>query len=109
MGEISGSHQQPWREDVEIEGKKINFNVYSGTDMSVIGDAAYCKYINNILLRNTNKRLLSPCQNPLKILGVINIEINLKDKSCKEDLFFIKNLQMPPLSRSASTISGEDG
>ena len=82
---------------MDIEGQEIDFKVDSGTDVSVIGDTIYYKYFNNMLLRKTNKRLFSPCQNPLKILGVINIEIKLKGKSCKEDLF----------SRSASTYLGK--
>ncbi|XP_028514411.1 uncharacterized protein K02A2.6 [Exaiptasia diaphana] len=106
FGEISGGGNKAWKAKVKVNNVVIDFKLDSGADVTVIGDEMYKTLLSSYSLRDTNKRLYGPCRTHMKCLGTIDATLELNGKTTKGEIYVIKDLETPLLSRAASTALG---
>ena len=101
LGEIGNADGKAWKEEIAVNGTKIQFKLDSGADVTVIGGSIYSRFFGQNKLERSRKKLFSPCKSPLSCLGVLKANLVLKGKSCVEDVYVVENLETPLLGRSA--------
>ena len=105
LGEITveSIETEPWKANLEINDCKFQFKLDSGADVTVVPKSVYDKISEkqSLKLPPTNKILLGPCKYRLDCMGKFNAKITSKNKSITEELYVIKDLSKPLLSKSA--------
>ena len=105
LGEIivESIETEPWKANLEVNECKFHFKLDSGADVTVVPKGVYDKISSkrSLELLPTNKTLLGPCKYRLNCLGKFNAKITSKNKSIIEEIYVIRDLSTPLLSKSA--------
>ena len=92
----SGNNQ--WKVDIMVNDQLVNFKIDSGADVSVLPVHTYEK-LENTKLQPTNKVLLGPCNCKLNCMGKFKAKLTVNNLSVENDVYVIKDLERPLLSR----------
>ena len=89
---------------IGINDNVVQFKIDSGADVSVLPYDPYnkLKEQTELELEPTNKVLLGPCNYKLNCIGKFKDKLSANLKSVDNEVFVVKGLQTPLLSRQAS-------
>ena len=102
LGEISGKHVKPWTAKVCVYDKRMEFNLDSGADVTVVPVNTYTSLGNKVKLVPSNKVLLGPCTYKMDCVGRFSAHLKVDKAEIHEDVCVIKGLEIPLLSRQAA-------
>ena len=61
VDQLDSVSQSPWKADIQVNDKVVNFKLDSGADVSVLSASIYDSLKPSVKLEPTNKVLLGPC------------------------------------------------
>ena len=64
---FSKSFQDPWHAKILVNGKKVNFRVDTGADVTVVPRIYFTK--NSPLIQKTNKKFFGPGKTKIDVVG----------------------------------------
>ena len=101
---VEANQSNSWKADIAINDKIIKFKIDSGADVSVLPYDVYnkLKKQTELELEPTNKVLLGPCNYKLNCIGKFKAKLSTNHKSVDNEVFVVKGLQRPLLSRQVS-------
>ena len=101
---VEANQSNSWKADIAINDKIIKFKIDSGADVSVLPYDVYnkLKKETELELEPTNKVLLGPCNYKLNCIGKFKAKLSTNHKSVDNEVFVVKGLQRPLLSRQVS-------
>lgn len=79
-----------------------SFKVGTGADVTVIPETVYLQQFEQVSLTEPTKRLRGPGQDRLRVVGVLRGDITYKTNKVATDVYVLKNLESPLLSRRDS-------
>lgn len=82
---------KPMSEWVGVGGLSLEFEVDSGSAVSVISQNTYMKYFSNVPLSITNKKLIGFNGGKIIINGLINLPVTYNNMVNKIDFFIVQN------------------
>ena len=101
---VEANQSNSWKADIAINDKIIKFKIDSGADVSVLPHDVYnkLKKQTELELEPTNKVLLGSCNYKLNCIGKFKAKLSTNHKSVDTEVFVVKGLQRPLLSRQVS-------
>lgn len=111
IGNINKSFSEPWLVPISIEeaGQTFNFMLDTGADCICFPIKYIKKFCPNLLdkIKPTRDILVGPDRSPLKnVNGILDLTLNYKYTSKKFNVYLLKNLKYPILSREAIGLLG---
>lgn len=100
LGAIETDKQDVWRNDIDMNGKVINFKLDTGAAVTAIPDSLYCKTRDGDL-KKSQRMLCGPNNLPLTVLGTFTACLKKGKKKTEQDVFVVKDLVMPLLGLPA--------
>lgn len=97
--------EPPWRVDLELEGRKINFKIDTGADVNVMSKATWLKLNKPKLNSTKNVKLVSP-GGGMKTLGQFKTVIATSKNKKEAIVYVIENDIDSLLSRGTATALG---
>ena len=90
---------KPMTERVFIRGLCLEFQIDSGSAVSLIPEQVYVCHFNEVSLKTTNKKLVSFTGDGIEICGVVQLPVTYRSKTQILDLFVVKNSSISLLGR----------
>ena len=90
---LSLETQDPWHAKILVNGKKVNFRVDTGADVTVVPRRYFTK--NSPLIQKTNKKLFGPGKTKIDVVGQFQATLTTEHTETKKTLFVVGNLQEP--------------
>ena len=109
LGTINRMKEQkdgPWRTNVSILGKEINFKIDTGADVTVIDENILRVLRKKIAFLPAKKNLFGPGASPIRVLGKFRATLRWRGRSCEDEVYVIKGSQEGLLGRPALTNLG---
>lgn len=89
----------PMTERVVIGGLLLEFQIDSGSAVSLIPYKVYCCHFNEVPLSNTNKKLVSFTSDKIETCGVLQLPITYKNNIRTIDLYVVRDSSISLLGR----------
>ena len=96
------SGTDPWTADVLLNDCRMEFQIDTGADVSVISEEQYRK-LKVPELQPSNKSLVGPSQDKLQVCGQFIGTLTHKNNTVKQDVYVVKGLRKPLIGRPAIT------
>ena len=96
------SGTDPWTVDVLLNDCRIEFQIDTGADVSVISEEQYQK-LKVPELKHSNKSLIGPSQDKLPVCGQFIGTLTYKNSTVTQDVYVVKGLRKPLIGRPAIT------
>ncbi|CAK1590402.1 unnamed protein product [Parnassius mnemosyne] len=96
---IRSDRGEPMTETVSIYGKNVQFQIDSGSAVSVISEGTYKNMFSNIPLLDSNKSFFSYTGNIMKCIGYLNLPVTYRQHTHTLDIYVIQNGGPPLLGR----------
>lgn len=90
---------EPLVETVCINGKSLQFEIDSGSAVTVISESTFKLYFNNVPLATTKKRLVSYTGEMLSCVGVTRMPLQWGGRTHTLDIFVVRGSGPPLLGR----------
>ena len=100
LGSVSQSKraEDPWRVDIEMRGRSVNFKLDTGADVTCITPKLWEQ--DGAELQPSDKKLYGPGRTNLKVRGMFSCDLKHKEKICKQEkIYVVEGLEEPLLSR----------
>ena len=101
LGEVVSKQEKPWTADVTINSHRVTFKLDCGADVTVLPSKIFTEITDKPILLKTSKKLYGPCRYELKCKGEFEASLKYENKSCKEQIYVLDNLDRPLLGRTA--------
>ncbi|CAH0730435.1 unnamed protein product, partial [Brenthis ino] len=88
---LSDTHVSPYKLELQINNKKVMFEIDTGAAISVISQYIKNKYFNDSEMYKCNLKLKSYVNDLITPLGFINVDIAYDKKKMKAKLYVIEN------------------
>ncbi|CAH0732003.1 unnamed protein product, partial [Brenthis ino] len=88
---LSDTHVSPYKLELQINNKKVMFEIDTGAAISVISQYIKNKYFNDSEMYKCNLKLRSYVNDLITPLGFINVDIAYDKKKMKAKLYVIEN------------------
>ena len=85
-----------------VYNKRMEFKLDSGADVTVVPVNTYTSLGNKVKLVPSNKVLLGPCRYKMDCVGKFSAHLKVDKAEIHEDVYVIKDLETPLLSRQAA-------
>uniref|UniRef100_A0A147BIU1 RNA-directed DNA polymerase n=1 Tax=Ixodes ricinus TaxID=34613 RepID=A0A147BIU1_IXORI len=102
LGTVDAKDTDPWTVTVELQRVPLSFKVDTGADVTVIPETVYLQHFEQVSLTEPTKLLRGPGQDRLRVVGVLRGDIMYKTNKVATDVYVLKNLESPLLSRRDS-------
>ena len=79
----------------------MTFKLDCGAHVTVLPSKIYPEITDQLVLLKTSKKLYGPCRYELKCRGKFEALLKYEDKSCKEEIYVLDDLDRPLLGRTA--------
>ena len=99
--EVTSKEQKPWTAVVTVNGHGVTFKPDCGADVMVLPSKIYNEMADRPLLIKTSKKLYGPCRYELKCKGQFEALLKHENKSSKETIYILDDLDRLLLGRSA--------
>ena len=90
--EIGNADGKAWKEEIDVNGTKIQFKLDSGADVTVIGGSIYSRFFRQNKLERSRKKLFgirSVCLSAPKKVGVIAADDSDEQEERDDEGFFL--------------------
>lgn len=102
LGTVDAKNTDPWTVTVQLQQVPLSFKVDTGTDVTVIPETVYLQQFEQVSWTEPTKLLRGPGQDRLRVVGVLRGDITYKTNKVVTDVYVLKNLESPLLSRRDS-------
>ena len=96
------SGTDPWTVDILLKDCRIEFQIDTGADVSVISEEQYQK-LKVPELKPSNKSLVGPSQDKLQVWGQFIGTLTYKNSTVKQDVYIVMGSRKPLIGRPAIT------
>ena len=95
-------HERSWTVDLDLNGKKIQFKLDTGAEVTAISEESLGK-LKNISLRKPAKLLYGPTCNALEVIGQFVATLKTDERVSKQSIFVVRGLKSNLLGLPAIT------
>ena len=95
---VYDGHKGAWIATISVDEQPTKFKLDSGADVIVI----YHNLKSQVNLKPTSKILLGPCNYKMDCIGKFTAKLSTHSMMVKEDIYVVKGLERPLLSREAT-------
>ena len=95
-------HERSWTVDLDLNGKKIQFKLDTGAEVTAISEESLGK-LKNISLRKPVKLLYGPTCNALEVIGQFVATLKTDERVSKQSIFVVRGLKSNLLGLPAIT------
>ena len=95
-------HERSWTVDLDLNGKKIQFKLDTGAEVTAISEESLGK-LKNISLRKPAKSLYGPTCNALEVIGQFVATLKTDERVSKQSIFVVRGLKSNLLGLPAIT------
>lgn len=99
---MDAKNTDPWTVTVQLQQVPLSFKVDTGADVTVIPETVYLQQFEQVSWTEPTKLLRGPGQDRLRVVGVLRGDITYKTNKVATDVYVLKNLESPLLSRRDS-------
>jgi len=86
--------------ELKLNGRKVDFKLDAGADVTVIPPSLYQSLKPTPLLSKTTKLLMGPVKQKLNCLGTFTAELQVQDNVTTEQVYVIPDLERELLGRA---------
>ena len=94
LGPVKAENENTWTSTLQIAGKKIQFKLDTGAEVTAVSEATY-RNLRRVNLQKANRPLRGPAGQPLKVLGQFTKKIthNKSKTSSSEVIYVVQGLK----------------